>query len=732
LALGLLRLELRTDGAALYPVGDPVVERTLEDRVLFREPERVVLLLSTRSDGPSLASREGFVVLRDLHAGLQALAGVVPGKVRSLATLLDPAPGQTIVELANFLDELPVGAAAWEDFARRLAAAPHGHGLYLSADGAAAALYVPLREGVDRTRFVEELELWLERARPPRFDLQLTGPVAAEVELGRVVVRDLLWLLPLLVGVIALLLLAALRSAGALLVAMTEVGVVLLWTLGAMGWTGTPVTLVTTILPIVVLSMSITDEIHLLDRLRVHLARGAGRRAALAAALAEVGRPIVLTSLTTAASLGSFLFTSVVTLRHFGLFAAFGVLAAMLLSFTLVPALVLRLPAALFRARIEGSEEPRNFLAAPRFLGPASAALALVLVAVALPGVGRLEARDSWIDNLEPDAPLVRATRAFDRAFWGSYRYDVVLRSEELAYFQFPEGLSWLERVVERLERAPGVGGVISHLDAHEIHAVVDGESLPVSRLPRETVRHFSADLMKISDRIDLEQLLSPDGRSARVRMLVPDAEFARTRALEEFLERELGPLLAGSGLRYHTSGPLAAAQATVGAVLGNALRSTAWTLAAVALILALALGSWRRALVCLLPLCAGVATLLGAMGWWGLPLGIATGMLTALTLGVGVDFGLHALHAYERARGAGLAHRAALGETLASAGRPILWNALVLALGLSVLGLSSVPPNRLLGLLLAGALLACCGMSLLLLPWPLERWGAAGREEFR
>lgn len=620
-----------------------------------------------------------------------------------------------MVEIPDQLDRLPADDTELGERLDRIGDTPHGNGLYLNAAGSAAALYVSLLPDQDRTAFLERLEAWIGSKAPALFELRLTGPVVAEGTLGRAVLRDLVRLVPFVVAAIAVLLLVALGSVGALLVILAEVVVVLACTIGAMGWTGSPLTIVTTILPVLLLVMAVTDEIHLLDRFQCRLEEGNGSSAAMGAALSDVALPIALTSLTTAASLLSFTLTSVVPLRHFGVFAAAGVLLAMFLTFTLTPALVRILPERAFRCRFRRRRQGSGTLA--RALGGRSALAAALLLVVLAPGLLRLEARDSWVENFEPDSTLVQATNAYDEAFWGSYRYDVVLSAEELAFFQFPEGLGVVERTVDELGRAPHARGVISHLDAYEVHATVDGEDLPVSGLPLETVRRFSGNLMKIGSRIDLGHYLSPDGRRCRIRLLVPRADFQRTAELEAHLEQRLPEILAGSGVRWHRSGDLAAAQATVGAVVSNMVRSSAWTLVGVTLLLALALRSLAVALVCIVPLLAGVTVLLCVMGWLGVPLGIATGMFTAVTIGVGVDFGLHLFHAYMTARNDGESHQAGLATMLRRAGRPILWNTVVLAAGLSVLGASTLPPNRRLGLLLAGAIVLCCALSLLILP---------------
>ena len=87
-AAGLFRLELRTDGAAIYPEHDPTVERTLRDRATFFEPDQIIVLASSRPGGPLVASPEGFHFLRQAHRELRMLPGVDRFGVHSLADLV--------------------------------------------------------------------------------------------------------------------------------------------------------------------------------------------------------------------------------------------------------------------------------------------------------------------------------------------------------------------------------------------------------------------------------------------------------------------------------------------------------------------------------------------------------------------------------------------------------------------------------------------------------------------
>jgi predicted RND superfamily exporter protein len=525
---------------------------------------------------------------------------------------------------------------------------------------------------------------------------------------------------------------------------------VLLWTLGAMGHLGVPITLVTTILPIVLMTMAVTDEVHLLERFQARLAAepaddatpdpSTRKRRAMHGAIGDVGRPIVLTSVTTAIGFLSFLSASMDPIRHFGLFGAIGIVIAMLLRFSFVPALAMLLPAAYFETPRFPSSRPGP----PRGPDPpgtrlwpherllirrsrAAAWCAGALVLVALPGLARLTVQDSWVDNFDPASDLVSAERDFNAEFWGSYRLDITLHSDQVRFFQYHEGLTLMEKVREAALAGAQVAGVESHLIAFEAVAKAIDEPGALSALPHSVILRIVVLVWTVRDAIGLDQVLAWGGQSARARLYVNSADHLRAEALRDHLERELPSIVEPFPVRYHLGGELAVASEVVGSIVSNQIRSIAWALLGVALLLWLTLRSAQTAGLLIAPLAAALLTLLGAMGYFDVSLGIATSMFTALALGVGVDFALHFHHAYERQSESGRDHEAALSEALRSSGRAIRWNATVLSLGFLVLTASALKPNHSLGVLLSAAIAACYAMTLLLLPHLLRRARSPG-----
>lgn len=751
-ARGLFHLELRTDGAAIYPRDDPAVERTLADRQAFAEVDQIVLLVTSRPGGPRLDSAAGCGFLVWLQHALARFPGVELAGVRSAVTLIDPPENLQPLRIRTFFEEWTGGEADLADVLARMRRLPVTGGLFLSAAGTAAAFYVPVGDRITRTELLADLRRFLATRAGAPFRLRLTGPVAAEADLGEEVVRDLARLVPIMVAAVALLLALTLRTVGGVLIPLAQVVATLVWTLGLMGWAGVPITLVTTVLPVLLMAMAMTDEIYLLERLQDHLAGlppagaelgpGGKQRVRLAAgrAFADLVAPLVLISLATAAGFFSFLGASMAPLRHLGLFTGAGLLLGMLFTFTLAPALMAALPAAWLERRREtrrggggGALLPFERWTARR---PRAVALAAAgLLAVAVPGLPRLRVEDSWIDNFDPRSPLVTAARRFDAEFWGSYRFDVVCTGRA-GTFWTPPAAALLEELQRWADRAPNVGGMVSVLPIFEAGARALGFGRPLSALPARDLQQVGMLVEVLRLRLYLRDLLTLDAGRMRARLLVRHADYGKARRLAAAFAAEL-PRLAGGGpggpggpgglIEVHTSGEVPEALAVVAAIVGNQLRSIGWTAVLIAAMLLAALRSLRWTVVVMAPVLGATLLLFAGLGYAGVPLGIATSIFAALNLGAGVDFAVQYVYAYRRERRAGRDHAAAVTATLGTAGRGLRWNAIVLALGIAVLTLSAIKPNQSLGMLLALAILVSYASTLALLPELLRPVAARG-----
>jgi hypothetical protein len=225
-----------------------------------------------------------------------------------------------------------------------------------------------------------------------------------------------------------------------------------------------------------------------------------------------------------------------------------------------------------------------------------------------------------------------------------------------------------------------------------------------------------------------VEEVFEPEHRQALFTLFLETPSFVMVEELMASLRRwdesELTPL----GLRLGLAGDVAVSQAMIGAIVRTQVRSLWVSLAGILLLTTLFARSLRIGLLCLVPPAFAVAFDFALMGVVGIPLGVATSMFAAMTLGLGIDFAIHLVERLDSPAVRGLPPGERVGEALAVVTPPLLTNALVLALGFGVLLVSRGPANGRLGFLIVASTLVCLTASLLLLPalYP----GSGGRGE--
>ena len=153
--------------------------------------------------------------------------------------------------------------------------------------------------------------------------------------------------------------------------------------------------------------------------------------------------------------------------------------------------------------------------------------------------------------------------------------------------------------------------------------AVTEGWGGLVYDLPLETTRRFTKLLNLVQRRTDMDQLLGIDGSRARIRLFVKSADYDRAAELIAELEENLPVLRSETDIQARFSGDPPVAQAVVGSIVTNTLRSAGWTLAGIVISVSIFVRSVRETNITILPLGAGVTLVLGVMGHAVTPLGV-------------------------------------------------------------------------------------------------------------
>lgn len=736
MAPGLARLQLRTDGHSLVPPDDPAIALDREARRTFGLKDPLLVVVETRHPA-GIYNAATLDLVRRLTSELAALPGLGPGDVQSLATESGGGFYPGGFRFRPLLDPPPRTAERLAEVRGDVEAIDILHGTLVSKDRRATAILVGVpgpSEGsaVDRTALYHRVAAISLRHETATDRTSVVGAPAAEALLGEHILADLTLLVPLALAVIAVVLRLSCGSAWAALLGLAKVGAVQVFTLGLMGWCGEPIYLTSAMIPVLLTTIGLADEIHLLWHYR-HRPVDEPPAEALRRILGELAAPVVLTSITTAVGFLSFLTSPVLPVSRFGLFMALGVLFCLLWSLVATPALLALRPDAIPALSAVAPVGPFHrkltwFVLAlgshPRLALPALALITALLVL----GIPRLEIQDSWIDNFARSSRLRQDTERADRLFAGTH----VLQA--MVTFDTPEdqvpvipaargpllagsAIEALGRFEKGLRERPDVGGVFG-LHSHLLTtAYVWGGRREFARTILDNPSWIYIHVRRIGNvrgEARRTELVDDGFRRTVVTVLLKGANFRRTAAVIEEIRRLERQELAPVHARVDLAGDLAVSQAMIPAIVRTQTGSLLGALAVNVLILSLLCRSFRLGLACAAPTTVAVAWTFGLMGWIGLPLGVATSVFCAVTLGIGDDYCIHFLQRY---RSAAAAPPAVIPRparvAAAEAGPAVVTDALAIILGFGLLMGSQVPTNRWLGLLVAFGLASACLLTL-------------------
>ncbi|MFC1988322.1 RND family transporter [Chloroflexota bacterium] len=651
------RFELDTDFLNFFTSGNPKAEEYDRLKGKYETGESISILIEQND---SLLDKDNLHKVFKLQEEIEQLDGI--SRVESFIPSKIFAGSRVYKVDEKFIDR---HSDIIEDFIEETHFLT---GLTLSTDNSKAVLIVNLEPDAVAKEVVKSLEVTIKGEES--WSLSLAGSEVIEETLLNYFTRIIIILPPAAILLILIVFSLIIKSRKFTFISIIPAGLGALWTVGTIFWSGQELNLLTIISPIFIIVMGAADGLHYTSHFIDNMSKYSDRRQLTEETMAMVGMPIFLTSITTMAGFASLAWTEVPAMRQMGVFVSIGIGYAGLLSLFFLPAILSRVKLPPTPPPARESSLSRLILAASKRKGMVLTGFIAIVVFSAF-YIPQLEVVSNQLMFFKEDSPIRQTFDKVERYFGGALPLTAEIVSDRgidtLRDYRFAEDVLEIERELERL---PGVENAFSLFDmVANINRIITGRN----EYP-ENPGLIQSIVMQIDDE-DMDTWVSDDG----LRMMI------RTGSLESLdMDRLEYSINAHEEICTVTGMPVLFDEMNK-LVVESQIRSLGLALVLVFVMILIATRKIKAAFVAMLPIVITIAAILGMLSITDYNLNLVTANLSAIAVGVGVDYAIHLISGIYYFRKQGLDTTESVDSALLTLSRPILANAFGLAIGLSV-----------------------------------------------
>ncbi|MES2674924.1 MAG: MMPL family transporter [Pseudomonadota bacterium] len=562
-------------------------------------------------------------------------------------------------------------------------------------------------------RFVKEVKAITEEHQSDNFKIRLAGSPMISQQHADSIHADFLFLLPLSFLLVFVILLIMLRKIAAVLISMLIVFLTLLGTFGFMGWIGAPITPVIVAIPPLILTIGVSDAIHMLSMYYAKFEETKSSLEAVHYISKRSALAVVFTSLTTIAGFLSFTTADLKPVADFGLIVGFGITLALVLTLILVPAIVMIMPAPKSDTKIKTIKWQYliNIIINISLFGArnsrAIVGVSILVMLLCIPGLFKLRFSHDVLNWFEKDEPVRINTLAIDEQFQGSIPLEVIIDTKKKNGIYSPEFMGRLNEFAKYTEsmNVPGIamGQTTSIVDTlKQIHFVMNHEK-PESVIPNNPdLIAQELLLFESSGASDVEQLIDNDFSKARVTVRLSWVDAVKYVPVREQIEKKANEIFKNDGSVQVTGAIDLLSRSLVG-VMQSMGSSYAISTITIGLMMMLLLRSFRVGFIAMFPNFLPIMVTLAFMGWFGIPLDMFTILLGGIALGIAVDDTIHFFHNFGYySRDLNMSTKDSIDATVRHSGPSMVFTSISMAFGFLIFIFSSVDPLLPFGILVA------------------------------
>ncbi len=516
------------------------------------------------------------------------------------------------------------------------------------------------------------------------------------------------------------------RSIRATIISMTAVIIGVMWAFGLLGLLKYEITVLTAIIPPLVIVIGIPNCIFLINKYQQEIKKHGNKAKSLQRVITKVGNATLMTNVTTASGFATFALTESKLLKEFGIVASINIIALFVLCLLVITIIYSYLPQPkerhLKHLKKRWIYDLVNWMVHMVKTRRITIYISSVIILIfSIIGIYTIKVSGSLLEDMPNEAPFFKDIVFFEEEFDGIMPLEILIDTKRKQGVLKLSTLKRMNKLEELLEEVPELSKPISivNLVKYAKQTYYNGNP-KYYQIPTSQERNFILPYAKSfeSEAGVMKSYVDSTGRYARITTFMKDIGTEQMERIETNLAPKLEKLFPKDRYEVSFTGKALIFQKGTNYLVNNLVLSLSLAIILIAIFMAWMFRSTKMIAISLIPNLLPLLMTAGLMGYLGVPIKPSTILVFSIAFGISVDDTIHFLAKYrQELKANNWKIRKSVYGALRETGISMFYTSTVLFFGFSVFMISSFGGTKALGGLVSATLLFAMLANLLLLP---------------
>ena len=521
------------------------------------------------------------------------------------------------------------------------------------------------------------------------------------------------------------------RSFKSVLIPISIVLVGVIWAVGFMGLLGFKITLLTGMIPSLLIVIGIPNSIYMLNKYHYEYRAHGNKIKSLQRVIIKIGNATFLTNLTTASGFVTFVITNSEILKEFGIIASLNIMALFFLSILMIPAIYSflsppegkqmehldnRFIQTILERLARITEHHRKWVYLSAF----------VVFIIGIYGITLIKSSGYMVDDIPKSDVIYKDLKFVENNIDGIMPLEIIVNAKKPGRAMSLKTFRLINILENRLANYPELSKSVSLLNLLKFakQAFYNGDehyySLP-GNAEKNFILAYAQNATKSSSQTgigSLHSFIDSTEQYTRISIRVKDIGTKRMQHLYSGFKQEVDSIFPAKDYKVTITGSSVTFFKGTQYLVKNLFSSLALAIFLISAFMALMFSSWRMVILSLIPNILPLVFTAAIMGFTGIPIKASTILVFSIAFGISVDNTIHFLAKYRlELLATNWNIKKSIRQALKETGFSMMYTFVVLFFGFGVYSISKFGGTAALGILVSLTLLVAITSNLILLP---------------